>query len=195
MLRVVFLLISTVLLVCGCWGAIYGASEAVEASHSSTWPSVTGHILSSSVRVDDTHSRRGSGRSYTPLITYSYAVNGNALTGHEIAPGRIWDSSSAHTAVVKFAGDSTTPVYYNPADPTTAVLEPGLSAASFGSLAIAALFIAFSSIGWLAAWSVQPKNSTGASQPRLRQTPWQLTPIIIAGVIAIVVVIAWLAHQ
>lgn len=141
MARVIFFIVALPFLAFGCREIWLAIGDLTEAAHSATWPSVTGQILSVKVRVDKTGGARGGGRSYIPLITYSYSVNAAKLTGNDIAPGRYWNRWTTHDAITKFAAGTSAPVYYSPEDPKIAVLVPGLSAASFSSLCTGLLFV------------------------------------------------------
>jgi hypothetical protein len=160
MFRVLFFIVGSVMLGIGLWQTSVGVGDLIEASRSAQWPSVPGKVLGSVVNSSNTGARRSNSRSYTPVITYSYAVNGQALTGTEITPGQLWGYASAYAAVDKFAQGTTPPIYYSPDDPKTAVLEPGLSVANFGYLLVGLLFVVFGAVGFLASWKAKPRSKS-----------------------------------
>jgi hypothetical protein len=140
----------------GVWLVATGAGEAREAWASSGWPSTPGTVLSAEVQTHTSVARHGSGTSYTPRISYSYAVNGEAFTGTTIAPGRMWATKSAYTAVRMFPAGSEPPVYYAPGDPKEAVLVPGLHVANLAKMFFGFVPLAFVAIFALSMFAPAP---------------------------------------
>ena len=76
---------------------VYGLNEYKKAKASTTWPSVKGRILDSSVHRSTSHST-SSGRTrnkttYKARVSYTYAIKGKSFTSKRI-------SFSAFTAVL-----------------------------------------------------------------------------------------------
>ncbi len=130
-IRIIFALVVSLAIPLGLWIAYKGALMAVEASQSTTWPTAPGQIVASHVRTSVSHGRH-HGTSYTPVIDYTYLVAGTTYTGTMIAPGRNWGSKSSYAAVNAHVSGTKADVRYDPAQPSTSVLEPGLHAVSFG---------------------------------------------------------------
>jgi hypothetical protein len=90
---------------------------------SEKWPNVKGAITRSDMDV------QGFGRkmTYTPMIAYRYSVNGMEYSGSRVQFVRTAGSSesSAQSVLAKYPVNSTPTVYYDPANPTNCVLEPG----------------------------------------------------------------------
>lgn len=95
---------------------------------SSSWSSVPGKITSSRIEKRssfDWHDNRRYTR-YVPAIKYSYTVEGNPYQAERIGNG-IYIGMTRNAVshwTKRFPTGTTLPVYYNPADPSDAVLEP-----------------------------------------------------------------------
>ena len=90
------------------------------------WPLTRGTVLSATVQV----SHQGASRHESPLVLYTYQVNGKAFQGHRVRVGDEFGrirvsgaaSSAAHT-VARFPAGSCVEVYYDPANPANSALE------------------------------------------------------------------------
>jgi len=142
---IIALIVAGFVLPFGLWTAYKGALLAVEASQSASWPVTSGQIITSSVRESTSHGRT-HGTSYTPVISYTYLVAGTTYTGTMVAPGRTWGSKSANAAVKAHPSDAKADVRYDPANPTTAVLEPGLHGANWGEALLGLTVATFGSL-------------------------------------------------
>lgn len=123
--------------------AYWGWGVLQNARASAGWPAVSGQITSSSV----SHSTDSEGAdSYTPSVGYRYVVNDQQYTGSRIKFGETSynKESEADAVVARYPAGTTVPIYYNPADPATAVLEPGVTSGSYVFLAVGACFIVLS---------------------------------------------------
>lgn len=99
---------------------------AVRSLQAASFPTVTGVVLSSEL---DSHLG-GEGnrtRMYEARIRYQYQVNGATYTSDRRRFGEISssDSGSSSAAVERYVPGSMVTVYYDPADPSRAVLETG----------------------------------------------------------------------
>lgn len=95
-----------------------------------TWPSVMGVITHSKVASE--YSRDSDGRTtkmYYPNIKYDYAVNGVDYKGdkYELKVTKSSPDTFARNIVNEFKLGKAVPVYYNPANPSIAILSPGVS--------------------------------------------------------------------
>jgi hypothetical protein len=100
------------------------ARRLVQASQN--WPSVIGRIDHSTVRKTVHHSSHGSSsHSYYPEVVYSYSVMGTEYQSQQIGFGLnvSGPSSGAKKEAARYRVGSTPRVYYNPQDPSKAVLE------------------------------------------------------------------------
>ncbi len=95
-------------------------------SLASGWPRTVGTVLSSSVQV----SRSGNSRHETPLVLYTYQVNGAVFQGRQVRVGDEFGrirvaggSSSASNTVARYPAGASVAVYYDPANPANSALE------------------------------------------------------------------------
>lgn len=93
------------------------------------WPTVEGQILESRVEQTGGRYRRRGGRyrgEFTPIVRYSYQVNGGVYEGSKLTST---DSSGSKVTMerklMEYGVGTKVPVYYNPADPSDSLLEPG----------------------------------------------------------------------
>ena len=87
----------------------------------STWPSTMGNVLMSTIE-----QRRSSDNSrYTdyPAVQYSYQVNGQMYQGLKIAPGPEVGGTGARKVVARYPAGAQVMVFYDPQNPSDAVLE------------------------------------------------------------------------
>lgn len=75
-------------------------------------------------------------KGFIPKVEYEYNVNAHRFTGHQIdfAPETAIAESSAERVLQGYPIGSRTSVYYDPDDPATSVLQPGLTAEQRGIL-------------------------------------------------------------
>lgn len=91
------------------------------------FPTIQGTIISSKIELQ--HDEDGA--AYRPAISYEYDVAGRRFTCDRYRYGAWMQNSRARAAEIvdRHPPGSRVVVYYNPADPTDAVLRPGLVAA------------------------------------------------------------------
>jgi hypothetical protein len=83
------------------------------------WPSTMGHVMMS--RID----RRSSSDGYTdyPVVQYSYLVGGQSYQSMKLAPGPEVGGTGARKVVEKYPAGAQVMVFYDPQNPSDAVLE------------------------------------------------------------------------
>ena len=96
-------------------------------------------------RLRGHHARRAGYVRVTPLIIYSYEVDGEAYRGTRLSfvHENLLAKSSAEDALQHYPLDQTVTVFYNPGDPRDAVLDPERSGRYRLRLS------AFVLVGWL----------------------------------------------
>ena len=139
--------------------AAFGSLSVIHAHVSSGWPHVSGEITRAKIDEGDD--------SYSPLVCYSYSVGGQLFTGNRIAFGLTGMSASYHFAhfyVQRYRVGLPVTVYYDPKQPSTSVLEPGVSKRAFIPMAFGLGFAVFG--GWfvLLAWLFQPSSNEPVSR-------------------------------
>ena len=108
-----------------------------DAQVSQSWPSVSGEILSSSVGV---HSD-DDGTSYSADVAYTYVVNDQMHSNDNVNFGQLNSSRRyAQNIVDRYSPGMVVDVYYDPADATRSVLEPGVSWTSYFVLGMGLFF-------------------------------------------------------
>lgn len=142
----------------------FGLFFVQEANASRSWPAVTGRAQT--VRVTwDLSNRQESmpDRDYYFEVRYTYQVDGKTYTGERYslgggsnAAGRTYnseDEARAAAAAAYQAGDSIT-VYYDPAAPESAVLQPGAGFGTYAPLILGLFFL----LGGVALWRLYSRR-------------------------------------
>jgi hypothetical protein len=120
--------------------SFWGWTILQNARASASWPIADGRVTNS--EVNHTTDAEG-GDSYSPEITYTYAVNDTNLNNSTIKFGENSYSSrkKAEEILSNYPVGKNVTVYYDPEKPDRSVLEPGVSAGSFIVLGIGVFFI------------------------------------------------------
>jgi hypothetical protein len=121
----------------------YAFKMAAKAQRSLSWPSVDGEIAHSAVLYQsETSPGQGSSNTFKADISYRYKVAGRSYSSSKIALLDVASSSSrrADDLVGRYPDKSKVEVYYDPANPGEAVLEPGASSALTFLYVIGGLF-------------------------------------------------------
>ena len=85
----------------------------------SQWPSTMGTVQMSTI------DRRSTSDGYTdyPVVQYGYQVNGQTYQSLKLAPGPEVGGTGARKVVAKYPAGAQVMVFYNPQNPSDAVLE------------------------------------------------------------------------
>lgn len=142
-------IIGSIILAIGVGVTIWGFSTLESAKESLSWPTVEGKVLQSDIeRVRKISSRRKKRKrksriSYQANIFYEYSVKSNKYSSDKISFGDYSSSSQSHarSIVNRYPKGKTVKVYYNPETPELAVLEPGVSWATYIPLGSGIFFI------------------------------------------------------
>jgi hypothetical protein len=126
----------------------FGIVFLKDGLESVAWPRVEGRVLSSVVRVDISQRRgaaRRGARSYYAEVTYQYGVRGATYTSSRYALGetseKYKERSDAEAVAAGFRKGQPIPVYYDPDDPASAVLEAGAGIGAWVPLLLSFLFL------------------------------------------------------
>jgi len=129
-----------------------------------TWPAVPCEIVSSSVGSHtSTDSKRHTSTTYSIDITYRYKVAGREYRSdrYEVMGGSSSGRSRKEQVVARYPAGSKTSCYVDPADPTEALLDRGLSLFMLIGL-IPAIFLVVG-VGGLAALARSALKSRGSA--------------------------------
>jgi hypothetical protein len=109
----------------------YGGHMLHKSWESSSWPSTEGVIRTSDAKSGTKGKNKDT--SYTLEVTYDYAVRERSFTGSKIGMYPMtWNSESClEPQQAKYRVGRKVSVFYSPADPANAVLEPGIQAATW----------------------------------------------------------------
>ena len=106
----------------------YALKVTDKARQSLSWPSIEGDIAHSATLYETNRSPSSGGvtATYKADVSYRYQVNGKDYSSSTIT---LLDVSStlgrAQSIVDQYPDKSKVQVFYNPADPSESVLEPG----------------------------------------------------------------------
>lgn len=147
-MNIVIPLLVVLAMVVGIVLVIRRIMKSVEAKH---WPTVPGRIVYSNVERQVSSGSGSSNRSVTwkASITYDYEVDGIPHTSDKVYGMAVSSSnrSRALGLVHKYAVGTEVEVYYNPAKPADAMLEPGVPSSAVFLLVL--LFIFLGTFGYL----------------------------------------------
>ncbi len=94
--------------------AHFGARKAAN------WSSTKGIVLLSQLVAK--RSSKGHYVNY-PMVMYQYHVDGTTFESQQVSPGMAWGGTGAIKVVEQYPIGSQVTVFYNPAQPSTALLE------------------------------------------------------------------------
>lgn len=174
---------------------VSGAARQLESRN---FNQTTGTILESEAVVE--------GESRKLKLSYSYRVKGKEYTGkdHTFGVSSIGMSDTRSIAARYQPGQQVT-VYFNPSNPSSAVLQRGLSAEDVGSLLFMALFLTpfnlIMLVSWWAAYftlfkprrtdppgGVTTWETSTAMYVRVKHTPARISALIALGAAAFVMI-------
>lgn len=101
-----------------------------KARASINWPSVEGQIIGNRIKRAVQSDGDGTSISYNPEVYYEYQVDGTPFSGQRIAFGSepsFGSKKKAEQFLAAYPVESSVTVFYNPEDPTEAVLSQTVS--------------------------------------------------------------------
>jgi hypothetical protein len=90
-----------------------------KVAQAKTWPAALGTVLFSTIEW----RRSNKGSAAYPVVQYSYQVQGQGYQGRKIMPGPEVGGTGAHKVVARYPIGTQVMVYYNPQNPSEALLE------------------------------------------------------------------------
>jgi hypothetical protein len=130
-----------------------GALQIYRGEQSKEWPTVPGVITVAELgKQSDRDSDGRTSTTYRADISYDYLVNDTAYVNGNVHFGSMQssDPSTARAVLKRYPVGKSVTVYYNPARPQQAVLEPGVAAVAWILPALGLLFaVVGSGFCWL----------------------------------------------
>jgi len=121
-----------------------GARQLYQGEQSKSWPTVQGKIALAELgkRVDRDSDNSTVSTTYSADISYDYIVDDVAYVNGDVQFGAVSssDPSSARRLLQRYPVGKVVTVYYNPAQPQQAVLEPGIAGVTWILPGIGLLF-------------------------------------------------------
>lgn len=137
--------ISVILGVVGLVVLVWGFLRMRQTARTKHWPTVKGTIRSSTVASREAPAMRQDSSDdddapkpppqtlYRPQVEYTYTVDGQTYTGTELGRDVVEVSSRQHAQAhaARYVPRTPVTVFYDPNDPSQALLEPGVQASSW----------------------------------------------------------------
>ena len=170
---------TVVLIIMGIVGSgitvFWGIPMVMNALASKGWPSVDGVVA-----VSDFTTNRDSDDgnvTYGASISYDYTVNGAPHMGSNVHFGQYStsDPSYGRGIVNRYPVGTRMPVYYDPNNPSTSVLEPGAGWSSFMVAGIGGLFALIGFIGAFFQFKKYKRGETASPAPSIPSSPPEIS--------------------
>jgi len=120
----------------------------LEGVASRRWKRMRGQIRGTSARpgepvyVPDFAGRDEVANRTTPLLRYEYTVNGRCFVGTRVNTVGLASNRAARRAAARYPEGKEVEVWYDPRDPSRAVLEPGITGPSVAWGVLSAIVLA-----------------------------------------------------
>ena len=127
----------------GLFALVRGIVHYRTGKASASWPSAEGQVVVAMVDMRvSTDSDGMTSRRYTPRVVYNYTLNGQQFSSDQVHIGSKSNYASHARAASKLAyqAGQQVNVFYNPENPSQAVLEPGSTRGAWGTLLIGIVF-------------------------------------------------------
>lgn len=123
----------------GAGVSVYGSVVLQNAAVSKTWPTASGRILLAQVDTDTDED----GTTYSADVSYEYFINDQRYQDDTVSFGEYGSGNPKHAQEIvdRYPVGQAVTVYYDPEQPKTAVLEPGVTWSSYLMLGIGLLFM------------------------------------------------------
>ena len=120
----------------------FGVRQMQRANASQTWPSVPGVVTVAELGKQISNNGNDS-TSYRADISYDYVVDDTSYINSAIQFGQVSssDPSVARAVLKRYEVGKRVDVYYNPANPAQAVLEPGMRGSTWFLPIFGAIFL------------------------------------------------------
>lgn len=121
----VTLIVGILCLVGGLFLLVAGLMQSQKAKKAqATWQTTEGVIKGSHLERHSNSSGSFRSATYTPEVTYHYTVNGKSYEGYQFAFGSgSFSHDKAEEMIAPYTPETRVQVFYDPADPSKAVLQ------------------------------------------------------------------------
>jgi len=135
--KIIFRVLGVLFLIGSMAALVYGISEIKEGLAAKNWPTSEGKIISSGTRWQNMSTSGGSSTLIAEVV-YEYRVNDRLFQGDRISMGQFGskDADHAKQEAAQYPENSLVTVYFDPDDPSKALLEPGWGWISLISLLV-----------------------------------------------------------
>ena len=103
--------------------AVAAVVKLIEVRHAASWTETTGRITSSGIATEIREANDMERKVTVPRIEYEYKVGFHKLVGTRVNFAELIAGVQAKEARARFPVGASVPVFYNPANPSEAVLE------------------------------------------------------------------------
>jgi hypothetical protein len=146
-------------IIAGIAVAGFGFRKMYRAAISAKWPTVTGSIESSEL---GRHTNGSHGTTYSADIDYEFRLNGITYRNNAVdfVGGSTSNLSAAQETIHKYPKSKEVAVFYDPADPYTSVLEPGIHPSNWFLLIFGFVFASFGTVFMIIIVKSAPRIAT-----------------------------------
>ena len=136
---------------------IYSFSLAKEVSESESWPMTPGRFIEG--RVHQQSNNSGNNRrshSYRVIVSYEFEVDAQLYQGDKVVLGNqnLSQRAEAEEQLQAISNASPLAVYYDPEDPSRAILHPGNDAGVIELQIVGLCFMGLSFLWTLVVWLI-----------------------------------------
>jgi hypothetical protein len=116
--------------------------KLAEVKRAAAWKKASGRVSVSELATETRHGKEVQ----VPRIEYEYTIGFHKFVGRRVSLAELIAGSAAKEALARYPVGASVPVYYDPADPSTSVIERDLPAfmhSVWGLVAVMTAAIAF----------------------------------------------------
>lgn len=122
-----------------------GGKSLLKASASESWPTTKAVVKSS--EIESYYDRESRNTTYGAEVIYEYVVDGNEFVGDRVKFGKVAsDYEDANYYLKKYPKGKSIVTYYNSADPSESILEPGIHSSTWFKPIFGFVFTLFGSL-------------------------------------------------
>ncbi len=153
-MNLIIRIVMVLFLIIGILTSFYGVYVIQKSMQSKNWPNTEGIITNSKIEVNERTIHKAkiteTKTYYEPNVTYDYEIEGVSYLSNKIFLGQYSSTSYNYASdiISKYSVGKKVTVYYDPKDPSTAILESGISLRNFIALLTGLAFIVVGILGY-----------------------------------------------